>query len=145
MGLIYLGNFLLFARCYFVQYKTNVYPQEHFETSYQEAVRFLEEKEIDGKYYIYLEQQPYIYYFIDNLPSPEENGMQQVLSEMKGPYPVVRAYERMVFQMPDTISAEDSYIVKMTDAYHMEQIETSGYQFGKETIGDYVVYYSLKE
>ncbi len=141
IAILYIGNFLLFCRCYFVNYVPSTYPQQHFETSFQEAVDYLNNQGLDGDIYISLEQQPYIYYYLDNLPTPQENNMKKSLSELRKSYPVVDRYDNVVFCIPDKITAHSSYIVKQTDELNLKKIQDSQIDFNEEKVGDYFVYY----
>lgn len=134
---VYLFDFGAFARYYFVDYKTDIYPQFIFADTYEGILQHLQENHLDDRQ-IYVsdsqisESDAYIYYMLSARSNPYEVN----LPGNGGPY-----IENLCFGSFDWIEESAVYIVRETDAECIELLKENGLEL-QYSEGMYQCYYS---
>lgn len=121
MGLlcvVYLVDFVSFARYYFVDYAKDIYPQYLFADTYEGVLEHLYENHLDDKQ-VYVPDGPeyYIYYIL----SAKSNPYEIQLPTHKMPY-IANFY----FDYSDGIDTSAVYIIRETNIEYIEMLEENG-------------------
>ncbi|MDE7415674.1 MAG: glycosyltransferase family 39 protein [Lachnospiraceae bacterium] len=129
---VYLFDFVSFTHYYFVKYPTDIYPQSLFADTYEGILGHLQEKHLDDKpVYIFEYNNYYIYYMLGAECDPYEVNLPDY-----GTNPIKNIY----FGVFDQIEASAVYIIRETDAGHIQQVKELGLEL-QYAEGMYQCYY----
>lgn len=127
---VYGVCFVSFLHYYFIDYKREIYPQDMFEVVASDELRFLKNQKVTGNIYIDYYNEGYIFYLIDQQPSPYEFDISNVGNA-----------DNVFFYYPGMAETENCYIVKKCSEYNLKTIQESGIMFNVYETDEYFVFY----